>query len=196
MIASYRSLRKKRQQGHLSKAERSQPDMPSQSPPSTATSEPKKKQKCPVCVKEKSAARRYRWKIIFCLLPAFLDSSLDLTVIATALPRIASHFSKSRRAMQPTPANQSSRQVQSTQLDRHCIYIDLDSFHSCLRPAGRYFWSICRHHVLRLGSGHWQCLMCLGPCMGSLAPWAITARHWSGWYTNYHHHYTRRQGDA
>ncbi|RVX74041.1 hypothetical protein B0A52_01872 [Exophiala mesophila] len=94
MIASYRYLRKKRRQRQLSKAENLQLDTTGQTPSSTVTNGSQKKKKCPVCVKEKSAARKYRWKIILCLLPAFLDASLDLTVIATALPRIASHFNR------------------------------------------------------------------------------------------------------
>nr|KAK5442289.1 hypothetical protein LTR18_006142 [Exophiala xenobiotica] len=60
------------------------------SPQAAAT--PKKS--CPQCVQEKSAARKYRWKLLFCLLPAFFDASLDLTIVATALPQIASHFDK------------------------------------------------------------------------------------------------------
>ena len=142
MIASYRYLRKKRRQRQLSKAENLQLDTTGQTPSSTVTNGSQKKKKCPVCVKEKSAARKYRWKIILCLLPAFLDASLDLTVIATALPRIASHFSESRKARQRLPANRSSRQIQSTQLDCHCIFINLNGFYTCLWPTGRYFWSI------------------------------------------------------
>lgn len=43
---------------------------------------------------EKSATRKYRYKILFALLPPFFIASLDLTVVATALPFIASHFDK------------------------------------------------------------------------------------------------------
>lgn len=53
------------------------------------------KAKCVQCKEEKSAARKYRWKLLFCLLPAFFDASLDLTIVATALPQIASHFGQS-----------------------------------------------------------------------------------------------------
>ncbi|EXJ90497.1 hypothetical protein A1O1_03600 [Capronia coronata CBS 617.96] len=52
------------------------------------------KKPCPKCAQEKSAARKYRWKLLFCLVPAFFVSSLDLTIVATALPRIASHFDR------------------------------------------------------------------------------------------------------
>jgi MFS family permease len=55
---------------------------------------PANKKPCPQCIKEKSVARKYRWKLLSCLLPAFFLSSLDLTIVATALPEIASHFDK------------------------------------------------------------------------------------------------------
>ncbi|KAH0845080.1 putative MFS multidrug transporter [Fonsecaea pedrosoi] len=58
------------------------------------SNDPKKKRPCPQCAQEKSKARKYRWKLLFCLLPAFFVASLDLTIVATALPQIASHFDK------------------------------------------------------------------------------------------------------
>ncbi|KAG9776319.1 hypothetical protein KCU88_g4911, partial [Aureobasidium melanogenum] len=61
---------------------------------SAPNSVPESKQKCPQCVQEKSTARKYRWKLLFCLVPAFFVSSLDLTIVATALPQVASHFNK------------------------------------------------------------------------------------------------------
>jgi hypothetical protein len=48
---------------------------------------------CPLCKQEKRDARKYRWKLIIGLLLPYLLASLDLTVVATALPFIASHFS-------------------------------------------------------------------------------------------------------
>ena len=51
-------------------------------------------QRCPQCKEEKSRARKCRWKLLLCLTPAFFVASLDLTIIATALPRIASHYDK------------------------------------------------------------------------------------------------------
>ena len=50
--------------------------------------------KCPQCAQEKKAANVYRWKLILGLLPAYFLASLDLTIVATALPFIASHFNK------------------------------------------------------------------------------------------------------
>jgi len=49
---------------------------------------------CELCKSEKHRARIYRWKLIFGLLFPYMLSSLDLTVVATALPFIASHFSR------------------------------------------------------------------------------------------------------
>ena len=55
-------------------------------------------QRCEICAAEKSATRKYRWKMLLLLTPGFMLSSLDLTIIATALPFIASHFGTSYRA--------------------------------------------------------------------------------------------------
>ncbi|OCT51446.1 Major Facilitator Superfamily protein [Cladophialophora carrionii] len=58
-------------------------------PPKAPTAQP-----CPQCAQEKSKARKYRWKLLLSLTPAFFVASLDLTIVATALPQIASHFDK------------------------------------------------------------------------------------------------------
>ncbi|KAI1618671.1 hypothetical protein EDD36DRAFT_38925 [Exophiala viscosa] len=75
-------------------------DTSSSTPAAYTTSKPKPpttpsaKKPCSQCVQEKSATRKYRWKLMFCLLPAFFVASLDLTIVATALPQIASHFDR------------------------------------------------------------------------------------------------------
>ena len=63
-------------------------------------------QKCEICAAEKSATRKYRWKMLLLLTPGFMLSSLDLTIIATALPFIASHFGMSYRTPSRTFTNQ------------------------------------------------------------------------------------------
>ena len=50
---------------------------------------------CGVCEEEKKAARRYRWKLIAGLALPFAVQGLDSTIIAGAMPFIASDFSKS-----------------------------------------------------------------------------------------------------
>ena len=62
-----------------------------QKPPKSSTIPTKP---CPQCRKEKSRTRKYRWKLLLCLTPAFFVASLDLTIVATALPTVASHFNK------------------------------------------------------------------------------------------------------
>lgn len=49
---------------------------------------------CAECKEAKRAARIYRWRIISGLFVPFLVQSLDVTIIAGALPFIASDFSK------------------------------------------------------------------------------------------------------
>jgi hypothetical protein len=44
--------------------------------------------------KETWAAHGRRWKFLLLLLPGFYTASMDLTVVATAQPFIASHFRK------------------------------------------------------------------------------------------------------
>lgn len=48
---------------------------------------------CELCKKEKHNARVYRWKLIAGLLLPYFLASVDLTIVAAALPFIASHFS-------------------------------------------------------------------------------------------------------
>ena len=49
---------------------------------------------CLECTAEKKRARIYRWKVLLSLVMANMMGSMDLTIIATALPTIASHFCK------------------------------------------------------------------------------------------------------
>ncbi|KAE8352087.1 major facilitator superfamily domain-containing protein [Aspergillus coremiiformis] len=56
--------------------------------------EPESDEKCQVCRKQKHDARVYRWKLIAGLSLPFILATLDLTIVATALPSIASHFNE------------------------------------------------------------------------------------------------------
>ncbi|KAB8233663.1 putative MFS multidrug transporter [Aspergillus alliaceus] len=55
---------------------------------------PKGNEKCHACKKQKYDARVYRWKLIAGLSLPFILATLDLTIVATALPSIASHFNE------------------------------------------------------------------------------------------------------
>jgi hypothetical protein len=93
-MLTYNYLKKKRQekkQGSAPAAQHSSEKPKSPSCPHRTAAETNTT-KCEVCVQEKKAASRYRWKLLLLLLPGFFTSSLDLTVVATALPFIASHF--------------------------------------------------------------------------------------------------------
>jgi hypothetical protein len=52
---------------------------------------------CPECIAAKRRASVYRWKVLLTLVMPNIMASMDLTIIATALPTIASHFCKSAR---------------------------------------------------------------------------------------------------
>ncbi|ETN38365.1 uncharacterized protein HMPREF1541_06400 [Cyphellophora europaea CBS 101466] len=93
---TYRTIKKQIQKNKSSAStEQSQPSNKAskQSCPHRPAAEPDAP-KCEICAAEKSAARKYRWKLLLLLLPGFFTSSLDLTVVATALPFMASHFDK------------------------------------------------------------------------------------------------------
>jgi hypothetical protein len=47
---------------------------------------------CPICKQEKHDASVYRWKLIGGLLLPYTLASLDLTIVASSLPFIASYF--------------------------------------------------------------------------------------------------------
>lgn len=77
---------------------------------------------CPECRAEKKRAKIYRWKVLVSLLIPNIMASMDLTIIATALPTIASHFCELRRYVsQILPANhlQQPHLHSSTGLSRH-----------------------------------------------------------------------------
>lgn len=56
---------------------------------------------CPECAAEKKRAKAYRWKVLVSLIIPNIMASMDLTIIATALPTIASHFCESRQCVGP-----------------------------------------------------------------------------------------------
>lgn len=47
---------------------------------------------CPICKQEEHNATVYRWKLIGGLLLPYTLASLDLTIVASSLPFIASYF--------------------------------------------------------------------------------------------------------
>jgi len=49
---------------------------------------------CLICIEQVKAARKYRWKLMLGLFLPFSVQALDVTIIASALPFIASDFSK------------------------------------------------------------------------------------------------------
>ncbi|KAF4161425.1 hypothetical protein CNMCM6936_003506 [Aspergillus lentulus] len=50
--------------------------------------------KCHLCQQQQRHDRIYRWKLICGLTLPYILSTLDLTIVATAVPSIASHFNK------------------------------------------------------------------------------------------------------
>jgi hypothetical protein len=111
---------------------------------------------CHLCQQQRRHDRIYRWKLICGLTLPFILSTLDLTIVATAVPTIASHFSTSFRSpihfhRVPTDVY---RQIRPTQLDRHSIHTNLNNIHPHLRPARRRIRQACgapARHVAHAG---------------------------------------------
>lgn len=59
---------------------------------STSTVRRENEKSCSICKEQKRAARKYRWKLIAGLFFPFALQALDGTIVATALPFIASDF--------------------------------------------------------------------------------------------------------
>jgi MFS family permease len=99
IIYSYRKIRayrarKATEAAQASTADKTAPAPETNTDKSVTPLAPAKPASCSHCIEEKKRARSYRWKILLCLTPAFFVSSLDLTIIASALPTIALHFDK------------------------------------------------------------------------------------------------------
>lgn len=104
--------------------------------------------KCHLCQQQCRHDRIYRWKLICGLTLPYILSTLDLTIVATAVPSIASHF----RAFPPPPHSPNtdlhkvltvSRQIRRTYLDRHRVHSYIDNIHPDLRTACRRLRSAC-----------------------------------------------------
>jgi hypothetical protein len=97
---------------------------------------------CPECIVEKKRARVYRLKILISLVMANMMASMDLTIIATALPTIASHFCKFWyiRYRQRNVLLTGLSCTRTVQLDRHSIHASFNIVDTALRANLGRFW--------------------------------------------------------
>ena len=96
----------------------------------------------------KRARTVYRWKLIGGLFFPFTVAALDTTMVAGALPFIASDFRESLALNSDScrvfgALLMSCRSVSSARLDRAIVQSHLGGFHSCVGPVRRFLWSIC-----------------------------------------------------
>lgn len=103
---------------------------------------------CHLCQQQRRHDRIYRWKLICGLTLPYILSTLDLTIVATAVPIIASHFSTFPIPYIPSlnthfRNTDPYRQIRRTQLDRHRVHTHLDNIHPYLRTACRRIRSAC-----------------------------------------------------
>jgi len=93
------------------------------------------KGRCQICRQEQVAARNYRIRIIIGIFFPFALQALDVTIIASALPWIASDFSTfhilAKAAILMIP-----RQVVTDELDHLGIQLMFRNFHSYLGTDG------------------------------------------------------------
>ena len=111
--------------------------------------------KCETCIAEKTTARKYRWKVLLLLLPGFFLSSLDMTVVATALPFIASHFGTCPQMLAEKPTDL-DRPIQSAELDCHSLHTDKLCIHTTLWSASRHLRTLCGASVLSVDPYDWK----------------------------------------
>ena len=99
---------------------------------------------CEVCQYEKKALTKYRWKLIIGLFLPFLVQALDSTIIAGALPYIASDFREysSIRRHIPSVKLISNRPNLSTELDRLSIQAHICDIHPVLGAICRRLWQL------------------------------------------------------
>jgi hypothetical protein len=180
IIYLYRKYKaRKQQQEPAKKTEKKVPGCPHRA--GAASAPPL--QKCTVCAAEKSRARKYRWKLLLLLLPGFFLASLDLTIIATALPFIASHFGSSRLQSHSDQKLTKSRQIQRAELDCHGIHFDIHCFHPSLRPTLRYIRKTLGHSISNLHFDYRKHSLCCSACLACAPPRTRTAGRWHSWYT-------------
>lgn len=111
--------------------------------------------KCLICKDERSAMNKYRLKLMAGLFLPFLVQSLDTTIIATALPFIASDFRKYSNAP-PDFTDIMNRSAFPTELD--CIGVQpyFSDIHSILGAILGCLWTVCRNSVRSLQHDHRQ----------------------------------------
>jgi hypothetical protein len=125
-----------------------QPEAPAPNPPTAV--DPTEPEETP---EEKRARRIYRWKLVIALFPAAFLASVDLTVVATALTTIASHFGMCCDDLTGYTNNQ--RRVEPVQLDRDSLHSHLHGVHTRLWPDIRHVWSAYGPSNLHVLYAYW-----------------------------------------
>jgi hypothetical protein len=102
------------------------------------------KGRCTICRAEQLAARRYRIKLIIGLFCPFALQALDVTIVASALPWIASDFSKSCKLfLYIVDHSLLPRQNLSNELDHISFQSDFSMLHTYVGSNLRYLWTTC-----------------------------------------------------
>lgn len=149
---------------------------------------------CAICQKQKHDLRVYRWKLIAGLFLPDILSTLDLTIVATASPFIASHFRTSCPRQDIQADFTFCRQIRPTQLDRHRVHIDINGFHTCLWSTSRRIWTPCCTPAGDVPDARREHPLCSCADLGYAVAWSGLAGDFLGGYHEYHHDYPGGQG--
>lgn len=128
----------------------------------------------PPSAKEK---RDYRRKLVLCLFMPYLLASIDLTIVATAVPYMASHFGTSQLHHHHLGRNANSRQTRRAQLDHNSLHPNLHHLHPIIRPTRGHLRPTCRPPTRHLSHAAWKYLMCSSTNLGDASFRPRPARH-------------------
>lgn len=130
---------------------------------------------------EAKRMRRHRWKMIVgLLLPNFL-ASVDVTIVAPAIPTISSHFSKVNPDSYRMLANFLFRPSQwKLQLDCCCIHAHIHHVRACIWSACRCLWPPFRPPVSDVLDHDRQRPVRIISDVGNALVWQGTARFGGG----------------
>ncbi len=151
---------------------------------------------CPECIIEKRRATIYKWKVIVALVVPNIMASMDMTILATALPTIASHFCKyillSQKALSSL-IDHCSR-TSAVQLDRDCVHPGVNFVNPAVWADRRRVRPAFSHPGIDLLRADRQCTCCKRTGMGHVASGSCLARTRLRWTADSHQSHSVGQG--
>lgn len=141
---------------------------------------------CTLCKEEKRRERIYRWKLIGGLFLPFSVQALDTTIVAGALPFIASDFRTwlylylfTSRPPLIYPLLTPHRPTRPAELDRYRLQPHLCHLHPSMGPGSRCLWPIRDYAGCNYLYAVRQCTLrhLANFCLPHASPWESHPRH-------------------